>query len=281
MSCFQFNSFNIFNTNYLLRLGFRVATSANGVQWPEMTRDLEKKYDTFPIFDKNIEYPAYYLKDFHAYDNGNLNWRAAEEAMSATEGVLSFHYEHADGNEANDIVRGDFMKSIEKHVINKDLNMVDMACGIGYSTNLISENFNGKLVGIDLSPYFLSKGCEMYNIELSHQNVEHTNFKSNSQDIVFISYLLHELPQNVSKRVIREAHRILKKDGILGVLDMDPDIKSDSKFRQFIFDRTEPYLEEYKIFSKKRTTILNSIGFDIIEENDYIPKTSIFIARKL
>lgn len=34
--------------------------------------------------DKNLDYPEYYMQEFHAYDEGNLNWLAAFEVESAT-----------------------------------------------------------------------------------------------------------------------------------------------------------------------------------------------------
>ena len=34
--------------------------------------------------DRGVQYPDYYLKAFHAYDEGNLNWLAAFEVESAT-----------------------------------------------------------------------------------------------------------------------------------------------------------------------------------------------------
>ena len=34
--------------------------------------------------DKTLQYPDYYLKAFHAYEEGNLNWLAAFEVESAT-----------------------------------------------------------------------------------------------------------------------------------------------------------------------------------------------------
>lgn len=34
--------------------------------------------------DKMVEYPDYYLQEFHAYEDGNLNWLAAFEVESAT-----------------------------------------------------------------------------------------------------------------------------------------------------------------------------------------------------
>lgn len=32
----------------------------------------------------DVEYPSYYIQQFHAYDEGNLNWQAAFEVESAT-----------------------------------------------------------------------------------------------------------------------------------------------------------------------------------------------------
>ena len=32
---------------------------------------------------QTITYPSYYLKPFHAYDDGNLSWQAAMEVDSA------------------------------------------------------------------------------------------------------------------------------------------------------------------------------------------------------
>ena len=34
--------------------------------------------------NKDIQYPSYYLKPFHAYEHGNLDWTAAFENESAT-----------------------------------------------------------------------------------------------------------------------------------------------------------------------------------------------------
>ena len=36
------------------------------------------------LTDASVAYPDYYLRPFHAYSEGNLNWLAAYEAESAT-----------------------------------------------------------------------------------------------------------------------------------------------------------------------------------------------------
>ena len=279
-----YNNHNCFiiTSNSILREGFKFITSKKGVRWPKLSPIDKNKYDIFKVFNESLEYPEYYLKNFHAYDGGNMNWRAAEECEAATKGVMSFHYPESDGDHANSIVRGEFMDIVSRYVdCDDDLSIVDMASGIGYSTSIIDEKFNGNVVGIEMSPYYLNKASELYpSLNFIHGNVENTKLDDNSQDIVFISYLLHELPEYVSENVINEARRVLKPFGILAVLDMNSNIKASSIVSQYIFDRTEPYLEEYKSFSKNRKEILERNWFTLLEEVEYLPKTSIFIASR-
>ena len=266
-----------FVPNSLLRWGFRLATGSKGVRWPRLHKS---NYDDMYV-NKNITYPEYYLQDFHAYDGGNLNWIAAEECRAASNGVLSFHYEDVSGQDASDIVRGDFMRRVKSYEPGNNLQMVDMACGIGVSSNEILKYFHGNVTGIDLSPYFLHRAINTYSdITFLHENVENTSIDSSSVDIVFISYLFHELPYEITQNVLKEAHRILKYGGIIGILDMDPNIKASNKVSQFIFDRTEPYLEEYKKFAMRKFNIIDSLGFSYISTIDDIPKTTILVAQK-
>ena len=51
-----------------------------GVDWVENVNILEKDIDQLTkLFDavknEKVEYPEYYLKPFHAYDEGNLSWQ--------------------------------------------------------------------------------------------------------------------------------------------------------------------------------------------------------------
>jgi len=58
-----------------------------GVNWNENKRLLEKDFDklqkNYDNLNNNLNYPEYYLKPFHAYDEGNLSWQAAMEVESA------------------------------------------------------------------------------------------------------------------------------------------------------------------------------------------------------
>jgi len=263
-----------FNQLDILRFGFRVSTSFQGVKWPKLTNFNREKYKTLKVNNESLRYPDYYLRDFHAYNGGNLNWIAAEECMAASEGVMAFHNKNKTGRQTNEMIREKFMEI-------KKLNMVDMACGIGLSTSIISNNFEGNVVGVDMSPYFLNKAVELFpRIRFVHGNVESLDIPNNSQDIVFISYLLHELPFKASVNVIKEANRILRKGGKLAILDMDPNIKSSNCLRQYIFDNTEPYIEDYKLFYNVKDKVLELSGFSNIIEIVDIYKTRIIVSNK-
>ena len=261
----------------LLRFGFRMFTKYKGVTWPD-TSKMKSKYEHFEIFDPTLKYPTYYKKNFHAYEGGNLNWIAAEECLPASYGVFASHSREKSGMESSDSIRTLFINEIKQKVCNQELNMVDFACGIGISTNYIHNNLKGEIVGIDLSPYFLNKACELHpNLKFIHGNVEKVDIPSKSQDIVFVSYLFHELPLIVSMNVVAEASRILKSGGILAILDMKPDIKASNFMMQFIFDQTEPYLDQYRKFYNLRNSIFKVNNLKSIKEITEIQKTVIII----
>ena len=58
------------------------------VNWKKNIEGLEKNIETLSqqydsVINNKLIYPEYYLKPFHAYDDGNLSWQAAMEVESA------------------------------------------------------------------------------------------------------------------------------------------------------------------------------------------------------
>eukprot|EP00955_Chlamydomonas_euryale_P052673 355237-Chlamydomonas_euryale.AAC.8 len=57
-------------------------TSSAGIPWDEHVIKLQATSELeairTEIEDKNLKYPEFYLKPFHAYDEGNLCWYAPE-----------------------------------------------------------------------------------------------------------------------------------------------------------------------------------------------------------
>lgn len=56
-----------------------------GVDWVQNVNQLEKDIDAlttnFEDVNRKVIYPDYYLKPFHAYDEGNLSWQVREIQM--------------------------------------------------------------------------------------------------------------------------------------------------------------------------------------------------------
>jgi len=240
-------------------------------------------------FDRTVVFPEYYKRDFHAYTGGNLDPQSAKEVKAASIAIMKTHYDGVSGYDSSDLVRTSFscfckwyyaMGSI---IPSGPMEITDLGCGIGVSTRYIETMYrNCHVKGIDLSPYFLEV-CSRNNFQegtkFYHGLAENSRLEAETQDIVSCSYIHHELPYEVSKSVMTESFRILKSGGILCILDMEPRIKASSTLLQFIFDRTEPYLEEYFRFFNDIEEISSDIGFTNLTF-EKMPKTSMIFMRK-
>ena len=280
--------------NSALRFLFRKMTPE--CKWPDKD-DATRTLKECSYYNPEVVFPGYYLKDFHAYTGGNLNPRAAKEARCATSAVMKHHFGHLTGEESSHYVRSVFSvltrtKNVESfvpgsgssagYIVTKPQNIVDFGCGIGVSTSYLKDSFReDDVTGVDLSPFFLEE-ASITDVGFHHGNVEDLSntIESDSVDVVSISYVLHELPYEVSKKVIREACRILKPGtGVLSILDMH-NPKASSPLMKYIFDRTEPYLKEYSILTQNMRTDLERTGFGAYEVSTGFPKTIMWFAKK-
>jgi len=72
-------------------------------------------------------------------------------------------------------------------------------------------------------------------------NAEHTPFESHSFDLITIFYGFHEIPTKGRDTILREARRLLRKGGVLCLLDISPDYEPSKQML-----RGEPYVKEYQ-----------------------------------
>lgn len=223
--------------------------------------DVYKEKDA--IEDSSIVYPDYYLNPFHAYDEGNLSWLAAAEAEAATMSMVRRAIPYASSlEEANQIVRGNWLDAIENHHQkysqgSKIGDILDIGCSVGVSTRFLAERFaSAKVTGLDLSPYFLA--VAQYNdkkrndgknaIKWIHGIGENTGLPSNSFDLVSIAYVFHECPERAIKNMVNEALRLLRPGGTFAVTDNSPKSKILQELSPVLFTlmkSTEPFLDEY------------------------------------
>lgn len=236
------------------------------IPWRKMTKEIlesEVYKEMESIEDTSLLYPDYYLNPFHAYDEGNLSWLAAAEAEAATMSMVRRAIPDASSlDEANQIVRGNWLEAIERHHIqySGDLiirDILDIGCSVGVSTRFLAHKFpSATLTGLDLSPYFLavaqykerkSNRREM-PIRWIHANGESTGLTSQSFDVVSIAYVFHECPARAIKNVVKEAFRLLRPGGTLAVTDNSPKSKILQELSPVLFTlmkSTEPFLDEY------------------------------------
>ena len=220
-----------------------------------------------------IVYPDYYTKSFHLYDEGNLNWEAALEAVPATFLI------------ATNYLRENFTTTIQNHVLNYKTDssfkntgrIMDIGCSVGASTKFLIKAFPDKEVdAIDLSPHFLSAAkfhhstpssplfTDMHNkITYHHVMAEKMPFESNSYDIVSLSYIIHELPTKITEEVIAEVFRVLRPGGTLSITDL---IGGDMVLNKYLFELSEPYIQQY--YNTDFIKIISEAGFIFITKGD-------------
>lgn len=124
--------------------------------------------------------------------------------------------------------------------------ILDVACGTGESTRAWRRRFPGAaIVAFDVSPYMAAvaerKLMEDRRIEVRALDAEHLPFPDASFDLVTASLLFHELPREVSPRVLAEMRRVLRPGGEIAVIE--PYEVGGEALRPIPFP--EPYLKDY------------------------------------
>jgi 2-polyprenyl-3-methyl-5-hydroxy-6-metoxy-1,4-benzoquinol methylase len=102
----------------------------------------------------------------------------------------------------------------------KPRRILDMGCGGGLSTLPLAAAFPGaEIYGVDIASPMLRYGhgrAEALGVPVhfSQQNAGHTNFADGSFDLVVSNLLLHEIPQKLTRQIIKECHRLLSPGGV-------------------------------------------------------------------
>lgn len=284
-------------------------------------RDLRDKYQdpevhsSLIINKQNVEnrdvmYPDYYLKPFHGYDEGNLNWLAAEENEAATLNIASGYWPDADVDDAQLWMRSNttthvanYLSGYNSNILNprdhqhrdytNPRNILDIGCSVGISSEFYQKQFpNAKVTGVDLSPYFLAVAAwrsELRDknsrvIEYIHGNAEQLNFMNGSQSLVTCNYLFHEVPFAATKNILQEIYRVLEPHGIISITDIEPSVINQNKnglltpFRRWMFEVTEPHIFSY--YENDMRELLFQCGFVNIVKARNDPVNSVWIAKK-
>lgn len=109
------------------------------------------------------------------------------------------------------------MKALLKY---KDKPILDLCCGTGDQLKFLSKNGFRNLHGLDISDSMLKiarKGnCP---IKIYTEDATKTGLKSGSVTVIIISLAIHEKDRNTQENMVSEAHRMMKKNGLLLIVD--------------------------------------------------------------
>ncbi len=226
-----------------------------GVPWNEEARSLQTRNwdrEFQQVQNPTLVYPDYYLREFHAYDQGNLSWQAASEVEVAAKAVHAHIWQEA-GPEGDSRLRDSYNEVLSAQIGESPQAILDLGCSIGMSTVALQKLYpQATLTGLDLSPYFLSvaqyKNQQNPAITWLHAPAESTGLPETSFDLVSSFLMFHELPAKVSHQIIQEARRLLRPGGYFAIMDMNPQSEIYAKMPPYILTllkSTEPYLDQY------------------------------------
>ena len=155
--------------------------------------------------------------------------------------------------------------------IGKKDNVLDLCTGT--ATNAIAiakKNPNAKIVGVDLSKDMLVVARNkvnkenLANVRLYRMDATQMDFKDESFDKVLLSLVLHETDEELAKKIIKEAMRVMKPDGELVVTEWE---RSDNFIKKILFipiEILEP--KPYKTFvTKDHKKYFKEFGLEQVE----------------
>lgn len=218
--------------------------------------------------------PSYYLIPFHGQANGYLS------ALSARTYDAGVRFVFAGKDEE---MRAELMRRFE----GSPRRILDIGSGTGTSTFHLCRTFpEAEVVGVDLSPYYVDhanararrKGL---SARFEHAKGEDLPFEDGSFDLVSSTFVFHEVPVPFTKRIVREAWRVLKPGAQFGICDAAQ--LADNPGADF-FQATlyEPYFKKYARMDWKR--VLEDAGFTGVRQRSTrtygIPMSKTVVCRK-
>ena len=272
-----------------------------GIPWKQSSSSFSESH-TFQMLqtwkrrieNTSIVYPDYFLKPFHGYEYGNMEWKAAFENEAATYSISANYWKYVPYKRAEQWMRNNASHAIHKYCVEQHVdrekiyNIVDIGCSVGISTEHLAKAFpKANVWGLDLSPYFLSvaqyraeeKGS---GIQYVHANAEEIPMREDKIDMVAVNFMLHEVPYSARTNILQELYRILKPGGLLAILDLDRSRIAGhlayNPFRQWAFEITEPHIQDYYTYSISES--MYNAGFEHIQKTKNDPVNTLWIGQK-
>jgi len=165
---------------------------------------------------------------------------------------------------------GGVAKSIAEYLAARDPDfkpqrLLDLGCTVGGNLLPYLEVFpQCEAYGIDvcapLLRYAHARAESLQTrVHYSQQNAEATDFPDNTFDIVCSSFFLHEHSIGVTRRVFKEALRILKPGGIMVHMELPPDSETDPYYSFYLnwdaYYNNEPHYAAFRALDLRREVL--------------------------
>jgi len=249
-----------------------------GVPWTKEVQALRShnwENHLTQVQNPQLNYPDYYLRSFHAYEQGNLNWDAALEVEVAAYAVHAGIWSNA-GAKGDTMLRQSYHDILKSKIADEPRDILDLGCSVGMSTFALQKVYpQAKITGLDLSPYFLAVAHYRSHqrhaqINWVHAAAESTGLPAGSFDLVSAFLMFHELPQSATRQIFCEARRVLRPGGYLTLMDMNPQSEIYGKMPPYILTllkSTEPYLDDYFTLDIEQALVEAGFKAPIITSN--------------
>lgn len=219
-------------------------------------------HDDLPPQAQGGDYPKYYTRTFHWQSDG---WFSAESAERYDAGV-----EFLFGGTADIMRRMGIPPIIDGCRGVAAPRVLDVACGTGRFLHQLSRALpEARLYGLDLSPFYIQYAgrllADVPGVSLLCENAESMPLQDASFDAVTSVFLFHELPRDVRRTVLREAHRVLRPGGTLVIIDSAQLIESEDVatfLTEFPNLYHEPYYRSY--LRDPLEDAIADVGFDVV-----------------
>jgi SAM-dependent methyltransferase len=238
------------------RMGAQTAPDFSGVDWD---RELARF--------QGIEFPRYYTQPFHSVPGGYLSEAAAVGDRAAMEAI----YEEAHPRRSLGV-----REAMAALVPEQARTIVDLGGGTGDMGAAVARRLpNAQIRSIDASPFMVIAGevqnGGLENLTLEQGFAEATGLPDDSVDVVLITLVFHECPNQIKRTILGEVQRILRPGGHLILSDTPQDDLHG--YRGFY----EPYKEEWLHYDPEASLL--EAGFVDVERHEAAPPLWSVIAR--
>lgn len=161
---------------------------------------------------------------------------------------------------------------IENLIPDEKVRILDMCCGtFTNGLSIARKNKNSLVVGLDRSKAMLREGRKkvrkegLNNVKLLCRDATDTKLREGSFDYIIIGLVLHECDPALRERLLKEAHRLIKSNGHLIILEWEKQEKICRKIKYAPLYITEvmctpKYFKDF--YTADKNKLFSKYGFE-------------------